>query len=422
MRIILSGADVFTVNGLQKCDMAIESGRIISFSPEISAGDTVIGAEGLNIFPGFVDVHTHLREPGFFYKETIKSGTKAAARGGFTTVFSMPNLNPCPDCLENLKVQTDIIEKDACIEVVPYASITKGEKGAELSDFETLAPYVGGFSDDGKGVQSALMMEKAMQKASSLGKIIVAHCEDESLLRGGYIHDGVYARQHGHKGICSASEYTQVERDLALAEKTGCRYHICHVSAAESVEAIRQAKKRGVKVTAETCPHYLTLTENDLKEEGRFKMNPPLRTAKDRDSLIEGLKDGTIDVVSTDHAPHSAEEKSKGLKDSLMGVVGLETAFPVLYTELVKKGLIGLEKLIDVMSVNPAKIFGHGSSLEVGSPASFTVFDLNDCYEIDPSEFQSKGKSTPYAGKKVYGRCIYTFSNGRIVWQEKERK
>lgn len=424
MSLILSGADVFLENSFSKCDIAIEKRRIISLEPKISAtaGDTVLDVAGLNIFPGFVDVHTHLREPGFFYKESIESGTKAAARGGFTTVFSMPNLNPCPDCLDNLRVQTDIIEKTACVKVAPYGTITRGENGKALSDMEALAPYVCAFSDDGRGVQDESVMVQAMQKAAYLKKIIAAHCEDNSLLRGGYIHDGEYAAKHGHKGICSESEWKQIERDLHLAEKTECRYHVCHVSTAESVEMIRQAKNRGVKVTCETAPHYLLLDENFLQEEGRFKMNPPLRSAKDRLKLIEGIKDGTIDMIATDHAPHSAEEKGKGLKDSLMGVVGLETAFPLLYTYLVKKNVIDMAKLVEVMCYNPIKVFGQGNKISVGSYADLTVFDLQESYKIDPLEFQSKGKSTPFSGFDVFGRCILTISDGRIAWQETERK
>lgn len=417
MRVILSGGNIYRDGALQRLDIAIEKGRIILISPQIdpSEGDVFLDVDGLAVFPGFIDVHTHLREPGFFYKESIKTGTAAAAKGGFTTVFSMPNLNPCPDTLSHLKEQTDIIDRDAIVRVFPYGTITKGEKGEDLSDMEDLAPFVCAFSDDGRGVQKGDVMERAMQKAAALGKVIVAHCEDNDLLRGGYIHDGAYARSHGHKGICSESEWGQIARDVLLAEKTGCAYHVCHVSTKESVEVIRQAKKRGVNVTCETAPHYLTLTEDDLKEDGRFKMNPPLREKADQESLIEGLKDGTIDMIATDHAPHSFEEKNKGLAGSAMGIVGLETAFPVLYTKLVKTKKMPLSTLVDALTKNPAKRFGLDSGIEVGAVADLTVFDLNKEYEIDPSGFLSKGKSTPFAGWKVFAKNIYTLKDGRIV-------
>ena len=364
------------------------------------------------IFPAFCDVHVHLREPGFFYKETIASGTAAAARGGYTDVFSMPNLNPVPDCVEAIKQQLDIIEKDAVINVHPYASITVGQKGEQLSDFEELAPYCYAFSDDGRGVQSEEMMLEAMKMAKALGKIIVAHCEDNSLLNGGYIHDGEYARLNGHKGICSESEWKPIERDLRLAEQVGCKYHVCHISTKESVELIRQAKKRGVDVTCETAPHYLVFDDSDLQEDGRFKMNPPIRSREDRLALIEGIKDGTIDMIATDHAPHSAEEKSKGLKDSLMGVVGIETAFPVLFTQLVKEECaITLQKLIELMSVNPRKRFG----LEMRAD-DYCVYNLEEHYKINPDEFLSKGRSTPFEGMSVSGKCELTVCGGKAVW------
>lgn len=423
MRLLLRGADVFLKKGFSKCDIAIDNGRIISLEPKIDgAFDETIDAEGFNIFPGFIDVHTHLREPGFFYKETIESGTRAAARGGYTAVFSMPNLNPCPDTLENLKVQTDIIERDAQIKVIPYGTITKGERGEELSDMEALSPFVIGFSDDGRGVQSADIMEKAMFKAASLKKIIVAHCEDNTLLHGGYIHDGEYAKRNGHKGICSESEWGQIARDIEIVKKTGCRYHVCHISTKESVDIIRKAKAEGVNVTCETAPHYLCLDESKLQEDGRFKMNPPLRAKADRLALIEGLKDGTIDAIATDHAPHSYEEKSKGLKGSLMGVVGLETAFAVLYTNLVKTGLVPIERIIDALSYRPAEIFGLTGGIEKGNFACLNAFDLRREYEIDSSEFLSKGKSSPFNGNKVFGRCMFTIYKGRIVWRESEKK
>lgn len=417
--MLFTGGDVFVDGKFQKTNVKIDQGRIISLTPDTVVGEEVTDVSGYFIFPGFIDVHTHLREPGFFYKETIKSGSSAAARGGYTTVFSMPNLNPCPDSKENLDVQREIIERDAVIRVIPYGTITKGEKGEELSDMEEIADKVCAFSDDGRGVQNEEMMIKAMKKAKSLGKVICAHCEDNSLLRGGYIHDGIYASTHGHRGICSESEWKQIERDVALAEKIGCAYHVCHVSAKESVEIIRQAKKRGADVTCETAPHYLVLDENDLQEEGRFKMNPPLRSTEDRLALIEGIKDGTIDMIATDHAPHSQEEKSKGLEKSLMGIVGLETAFPILYTELVQKNVVSLERLLEMMTTAPARRFGLKTGLSVGSPADFCVYDLKEKYVINPEDFLSKGRSTPFAGRTVFGKNKLTVCNGKIVWQDK---
>ncbi len=363
------------------------------------------------VFPGFCDVHVHFREPGFSYKETIATGSLAAARGGYTAVCTMPNLSPVPDSKENLKIQTDIIERDAVIHVYPYGSITVGQAGEQLSDMEAMADRAIAFSDDGRGVQSEEMMRNAMLKAKELGKIIVAHCEVNSLLRGGYIHDGVYAAKHSHKGICSASEYEQIARDLKLVEETGCAYHVCHISAKESVELIRSAKARGVNVTCETAPHYLVMDENDLMEHGRFKMNPPLRGKDDREALIEGLCDGTIDMIATDHAPHSAEEKSKGLAGSSFGIVGIETAFSVLYTKLVKTGIITLEKLAEVLCENPRKRFG----IPLGE--DFTVFDLDAEYTVDPSEFLSKGKSTPFDGEKLFGKCVLTVCGGKAVYK-----
>ena len=425
MRLILTGADVYMRGGFSKSNIAIENGRIISLSPTVTSsdGDIVKDVTGYSIFPGFTDVHVHFREPGFFYKETIKTGSMAAARGGYTTVCTMPNLNPCPDCAENLKIQTEAIDRDAVIRIVPYGTITKGENGQELSDMEDMAPCVAGFSDDGRGVQKEDMMRLAMNKAKSLNKPIVAHCEDNTLLFGGYIHAGKYAKEHNHRGICSESEWKQIERDIALAEETGCQYHVCHISTKESVDLIRYAKARGVKITCETAPHYLVLDENDLREEGRFKMNPPLRSTDDRLALIEGLKDGTIDCIATDHAPHSAEEKSRGLEKSLMGVVGLETAFSVLYTKLVKNNVVPLERIIDAITARPNEIFGFdGGEIKEGSRADLAVFDLNKCYKIDSSEFLSQGKSTPFEGFDVFGRNMMTIADGRIVWQERERR
>ena len=366
------------------------------------------------IVPSFVDVHVHLREPGFFYKETIKTGTQAAARGGYSWVCSMPNLNPVPDCMENLQQQLDIIEKDAVINVIPYGAITVGEKGKEMADLEAMAPHVIGFSDDGVGLNDKKLMKEAMLRAKAMGKMIVAHCEDMEERAGGYIHDGEYAKAHGHKGINSASEWKPVERDLKLAEETGCSYHVCHISTKETVEVIRKAKARGVDVTCETAPHYLVFCDEDLQEDARFKMNPPIRSAEDRQALIEGLLDGTIDMIATDHAPHSEEEKSRGLKDSAMGIVGLETAFPVMYTHFVKTGIMTMEQLVKLMSENPRKRFGLPSAEESGD---FAVWELGEEYEINPEEFATKGRATPFAGHKVYGRCVLNFCGGKEVYK-----
>ncbi len=366
----------------------------------------------LTFLPGFCDVHVHFREPGFSYKETIASGSKAAARGGYVAVCTMPNLNPVPDSPQNLRVQTDIVNRDACIAVYPYGAITIGQNGKELVDMSKM-PNAIAFSDDGKGVQSEEIMLAAMQQAAFLGKIIAAHCEDNSLLLGGYIHDGEYAKTHGHKGISSASEYKQIERDLILAEKTKCKYHVCHISAKESVQLVRDAKKSGVDVTCETAPHYLVLTQNDLIEDGRFKMNPPLRNESDRDALIEGVIDGTIDMIATDHAPHSLEEKSKGLSGSSFGIVGLETAFPLLYTHLVKKGIITLDKLVDLMSTNPKKRFNISSE-------GFSGWDLNEEFIVNPNEFLSKGRATPLAGAKLFGVNKLTVYQGAPVYVTNE--
>jgi len=420
MKYLFSGATVCTADGISRCDILVDHGKVAAISPLLSSGDdvVVIDAKEYYLFPGFVDVHVHLREPGFSFKETFASGTMAAARGGYTTVCTMPNLSPAPDSLEHLEVQLALIRSGAKVHVHPYGTITVGEKGRNLADLEEMAPYVVGFSDDGRGVQADGLMELAMRKTKKLSKIIVAHCEDEALVRGGYIHEGAYAKAHGHLGICSESEWRQVARDLELVRKTGCAYHVCHVSTKESVALLRQAKAEGLDVTCETAPHYLVLTEEDLQEEGRFKMNPPLREREDQDALLEGLLDGTIDMIATDHAPHGAEEKDKGLKGSLMGVVGLETAFPVLYTKLVKTGRVPLPQLIRWLSENPARRFGIGSHMAVGMPADITLFDLNRDYIIDPSEFQTQGRSTPFTGLHVWGRCKLTMVDGTIVWEE----
>ena len=363
------------------------------------------------IVPGLCDVHVHFREPGFSYKETILTGSMAAAHGGYAAVCTMPNLDPVPDCMEHLNLQRRLIEENSGIRILPYGAITKGEKGTELSHMAEMAADIAAFSDDGRGVQQEELMRAAMLKAKALGKIIAAHCEDNRLLQGGYIHDGAYAKAHGHRGICSESEYGQIARDLELAKQTGCAYHVCHISTGESVALIRQAKAEGVDVTCETAPHYLVLSDRDLQEDGRFKMNPPLRSEEDRQALLEGIQDGTVDMIATDHAPHSAEEKSGGLEKSLMGVVGLETAFPVLYTELVKKRLISLERLIGLMSTNPKKRFS------IDTEEDFAVFDTGTPYVIKPEDFLSMGRATPFAGRSVYGRCLLTVCKGKIVYR-----
>ena len=366
------------------------------------------------VFPGFCDVHVHFREPGFSYKETIATGCASAARGGYTAVCTMPNLNPAPDTLDHLNIQRNAIETDACIHVYPYGTITMGELGENLSDMDAMAPYVCGFSDDGRGVQSDEIMRKAMIKAKSLGKMIVAHCEVNDLLRGGYIHDGEYAKAHDHRGICSESEWVQIARDLKLVEEIGCAYHVCHISTKESVDIIRQAKARGVDVTCETGPHYLILDDSHLQEDGRFKMNPPLRDKSDRLALIEGIVDGTIDMIATDHAPHSAEEKFRGLEKSAFGVVGLETAFAAMYTHLVKPGTITMDRLVELLVDNPRKRFNISLGLD------FSIWDLDRCYTVNPEEFQSMGRATPFTGMELSGRCLMTVCDGNIVWQENQ--
>ena len=404
-------------------DIAILDGRIAERGENITveAGDKVINAEGLMVAPAFVDVHVHLREPGFGYKERIETGTMAAARGGYTTVCPMPNLNPVPDSVENLKVQQDIIDRDAKIEVLPYAAITIGRKGEELVDVESLHDKVCAFSDDGSGVQVDGMMERAMTEAVKYDALIAAHCEVEELLKGGYIHDGEYARQHGHKGICSESEWAQVKRDIEIAERLGCRYHVCHISTKETVQLVREAKARGVKVTCETGPHYLIFTDMDLQEDARWKMNPPIRSAEDRAALVNGIKDGTIDMIATDHAPHSIEEKSRGLKDSAMGIVGLETAFAALNTHLVKKGIITLEHLVKIMSENPRKVFRIEGGIEVGERADVVLLDVNKEWRVDSEKFYSMGKITMFDGRDMVGDVAMTLHRGKIVYDNKTK-
>ena len=381
-------------------------------SVDFSSFGQIPDADEVFVFPGFCDVHVHFREPGFSYKETIKTGSMAAAHGGYTAVCTMPNLNPVPDCVEALEKQREIIERDAVISVYPYGAITIGQRGETLSDLEALSEKVVAFSDDGRGVQSEERMREAMVRAKALGKMIVAHCEDNSLLHGGYIHDGAYAKEHGHRGICSESEWRPIERDLRLAKETGCAYHVCHISCKESVELIRKAKAEGVDVTCETAPHYLLLTEDDLQEDGRFKMNPPLRRKTDREALLKGILDGTIDMIATDHAPHSEEEKSQGLEKSPFGIVGIETAFPLLYTGLVRAGILPLEKLVELLTENPRKRF------KIPAGNDFTVWDLSKPSMIDPKTFLSLGKATPFEGKTVFGECLLTACDGKIVYRK----
>ncbi len=402
-------AQSFTLQYPEKMTASTFASAVVDFLS--SHGLSRFISPELTVFPGFCDVHVHFREPGFSYKETVASGCRAAAHGGYTAVCTMPNLNPVPDSTAHLKEQLDIIRRDASVRVYPYAAITVGQKGETLVDFETLTASIA-FSDDGRGVQSESMMREAMQRARAMGRMIVAHCEDNALLRGGYIHAGDYAAAHGHRGICSESEWGPIARDLKLAKETGCAYHVCHISTKESVELIRRAKAEGVDVTCETGPHYLVLDDSDLQEDGRFKMNPPLRGKADREALVEGLLDGTIDMIATDHAPHSVEEKGKGLEHSAFGIVGLETAFAVMYTRLVKTGVLSLDTLVDRMALSPRRRFG----IPLGN--DFTVWDLNATYTVDPAQFLSKGRATPFAGDTLCGVCRLTVCDGNIVFSE----
>lgn len=419
MRTIFTHAKVYTEGRFVETTLTIEGDRIVALGEEPTGEEREIDLKGRYLVPGLVDVHVHLREPGFEKKETVATGTAAAAHGGYTLVCSMPNLNPAPDSMANLQLQLDAVERDAVVKVIPYGCITKGQKGhGEPADMEAMAPHVVGFSDDGRGVQADEDMLRAMQEAKRLGKPIVAHCEVNELLKGGYIHDGEYARAHGHRGISSESEWVQVERDIELVRQTGCQYHVCHVSTKESVELVRKAKAEGLQVSCETGPHYLVFTDADLQEEGRWKMNPPIRSAEDRAALLAGVADGTIEVLATDHAPHTADEKGRGLEKSAMGIVGLECAFGVLYTHLVEKGVISLEKLIDLMSTNPRRLFGFGGGIAVGEKADLAVLDLEERYTIDPEQFLSKGKATPFAGHEVKGRAVMTWVDGVAVYTE----
>ena len=417
--IVIKGCEVFRQGVFVSADVEILDGVVTRVEPGIVPGEgvSVCNFDNCLVVPGLVDVHVHLREPGFSYKETIKSGTEAAARSGYAAVCAMPNLSPVPEDAATLAQELDLIARDAAIDVLPYGAITRGQKGAKLADMAAMAPYVCGFSDDGHGVQSAELMREAMLEAGRLGRPIAAHCEDNSLLRGGYIHDGEYAAAHGHRGICSESEWGPIERDIGLLRGTGCACHVCHISTAESAELIRRAKAEGLDISCETAPHYLLLSDAELQEDGRFKMNPPLRGEADRLALIEALRDGTIDMIATDHAPHSAEEKSRGLEKSAFGITGLETAFPVLWTGLVEPGIIGRERLTELMSTAPARRFGIESGIELGKPASLAVFDVSTTYTIDPAAFASKGRATPFEGRRVRGRCVLNICRGREVWR-----
>ena len=417
--MLIKGCNVFIDGRFVPSDVEVQGGIVSRVEPAVvpNSGVPVFNYSGI-VVPGLVDVHVHLREPGFSFKETMETGTAAAARGGYTAVCAMPNLNPVPDSAEHLAVELEAIRRGAKVRVYPYGSLTVGERGLEMADISAMADAAVAYSDDGRGVQDEDMMRECMRAVAATGKLLAAHCEVYSLLKGGYIHDGAYARAHGHRGICSESEWREVERDIRLAEETGCAFHVCHVSTKESVRLVREARARGVNVTAETAPHYLLLTEEDLQEDGRFKMNPPLRERADRDALIEGLLDGTIGMIATDHAPHTPEEKSRGLEKSPMGVAGLECAFPVLFTGLVEKGVVTLEKLVELMSSAPAKRFGiPGGEIEVGKPANLAVFDIDTEYTIDSSEFASMGRATPFEGWRVRGKCLMTVCAGRTVWR-----
>lgn len=425
MRIIYKNADVYRTDckKIERCDVAVSHGKVVAVEKNIqcSVEDQVYDLSGLTLLPGLVDVHVHLREPGFSKKETIATGTMAAAHGGFTTVCSMPNLKPAPDDDENLRIQEDLIAQQAVVNVLPLGCITKGQLGkGELVDFDRLKDRVFGFSDDGRGVQSDELMEEAMRRCKAAGKPIVAHCEVDSLINGGYIHDGEYARLNGHKGICSESEWLQVKRDIEKVEKTGCQYHVCHVSTRESVELIRQAKKKGLPVSGETAPHYLLLTDLELEEDGRFKMNPPIRSKDDQLALVRGILDGTIECISTDHAPHTEHEKSKGLHYSMMGIVGLETSFPLMYRYFVVNGRMSLEHLMSLMADNPRRLFGLSGGTAIGDVADFSIWDLNARYEVDPSTFLSMGKATPFTGWTVQGKSIMTIVKGQVVYKDKD--
>ena len=416
---VIRGCEIYLGGAFVPAELEVRGGVVTALGGGIVPGEgaSVYNFKNCIVVPGLADVHVHLREPGFSYKETVASGTRAAARSGYAALCAMPNLSPVPEDAATLAQELDIIRRDAVIDVLPYGAITRGQKGEQLADMSAMSPYVCGFSDDGRGVQSRELMRAAMLEAKRLGKPIAAHCEDNSLLRGGYIHEGEYAKAHGHRGICSESEWGPIARDIELLRETGCAYHVCHISTAESAALIRSAKREGLDITCETAPHYLLLSDSDLQEDGRFKMNPPLRSERDRLALIEALRDGTIDILATDHAPHSAEEKSRGLAGSAFGITGLETAFPLLWTGLVEPGIITRERLVELMSTAPARRFGIESGIELGGPATFAVFETETTYRIDPERFASKGRATPFAGREVRGRCVLNVVRGREVWR-----
>lgn len=416
---VIRGCEIYLGGAFVPAELEVRGGVVTALGGGIVPGEgaSVYNFKNCIVVPGLADVHVHLREPGFSYKETVASGTRAAARSGYAALCAMPNLSPVPEDAATLAQELDIIRRDAVIDVLPYGAITRGQKGEQLADMSAMSPYVCGFSDDGRGVQSRELMRAAMLEAKRLGKPIAAHCEDNSLLRGGYIHAGEYAKAHGHRGICSESEWGPIARDIELLRETGCAYHVCHISTAESAALIRSAKREGLDITCETAPHYLLLSDSDLQEDGRFKMNPPLRSERDRLALIEALRDGTIDILATDHAPHSAEEKSRGLAGSAFGITGLETAFPLLWTGLVEPGIISRERLVELMSTAPARRFGIESGIELGGPATFAVFETETTYRIDPERFASKGRATPFAGREVRGRCVLNVVRGREVWR-----
>ncbi len=416
---VIRGCEIYLGGAFVPAELEVRGGVVTALGGGIVPGEgaSVYNFKNCIVVPGLADVHVHLREPGFSYKETVASGTRAAARSGYAALCAMPNLSPVPEDAATLAQELDIIRRDAVIDVLPYGAITRGQRGEQLADMSAMSPYVCGFSDDGRGVQSRELMRAAMLEAKRLGKPIAAHCEDNSLLRGGYIHAGEYAKAHGHRGICSESEWGPIARDIELLRETGCAYHVCHISTAESAALIRSAKREGLDITCETAPHYLLLSDSDLQEDGRFKMNPPLRSERDRLALIEALRDGTIDILATDHAPHSAEEKSRGLAGSAFGITGLETAFPLLWTGLVEPGIISRERLVELMSTAPARRFGIESGIELGGPATFAVFETETTYRIDPERFASKGRATPFAGREVRGRCVLNVVRGREVWR-----
>ena len=416
---VIRGCEIYLGGAFVPAELEVRGGVVTALGGGIVPGEgaSVYNFKNCIVVPGLADVHVHLREPGFSYKETVASGTRAAARSGYAALCAMPNLSPVPEDAATLAQELDIIRRDAVIDVLPYGAITRGQRGEQLADMSAMSPYVCGFSDDGRGVQSRELMRAAMLEAKRLGRPIAAHCEDNSLLRGGYIHDGEYAKAHGHRGICSESEWGPIARDIELLRETGCAYHVCHISTAESAALIRSAKREGLDITCETAPHYLLLSDSELQEDGRFKMNPPLRSERDRLALIEALRDGTIDILATDHAPHSREEKSRGLAGSAFGITGLETAFPLLWTGLVEPGIISRERLIELMSTAPARRFGIESGIELGGPATFAVFETETTYRIDPERFASKGRATPFAGREVRGRCVLNVVRGREVWR-----